>query len=99
MTGGPGGSPPSGDSGGVMFNAENMTGISLNSLLDKANPADSATNVTFIGTNGRVETVSLADIRAQQDAAIVIMGTGMLQAIIPGTGAGTMISIAAIIVS
>ena len=93
------GSLPSGNSGGFVFNTENLTGISLYSLLDTAEPADSATNVTFIGAGDRVGTVSLAEIRAQKDAAIVVTGTGMLRAIVPGTGAGTMIGITAIIVS
>jgi hypothetical protein len=64
--------------------SRNVTGISLNGLLDKANPSGSATNVTFLGMGGRVVQVPLSDIRANADAVIIAGRQGMLETIVSG---------------
>jgi len=54
--------------------AMNITGISLESLLDSAGRYAGATSLLIAGLNGDVRTVSLADIMGQQDAVIIISG-------------------------
>jgi hypothetical protein len=54
--------------------AMNVTGISLESLLDSAGRYAGATSLLIAGLNGDVRTVSLADIMGQQDAVIIISG-------------------------
>jgi hypothetical protein len=82
---GPGGSMTGSDSNGMTAGGMNATGISLNALLDLADPTDNATNVTFVGMGNRVEVIPLSAIRASAGAAIVKMGPGMLVALVPGS--------------
>jgi hypothetical protein len=98
--GGTGNGMPGGTYGGNLTGAMNATGFSLNALLDEADPSDSATNVTFLGTGGRIEVIPLSEIRASTDAAIVALGPGMLAAFVPGTaGRVTVPGLTGILVS
>jgi hypothetical protein len=78
--------------GGRSSYAMNVTGISLESLLDSAGRYAGATSLLIAGLNGDVRTVSLADILGQQDAMIIISGregSRTIQLSLPGNGTMT----------
>jgi DMSO/TMAO reductase YedYZ molybdopterin-dependent catalytic subunit len=99
MADGAGGNIPSGPGGSMSFNAMNVTGISLSALLDAAIPSAGATNVTFVGTGGRIEVVPLSEIYASQGAAIAITGMGMLTFVPDRPDRNSLSGLSAIIVS
>jgi hypothetical protein len=97
---GPGGNLSGNFSNGMLPGDMNAMGLALNALLDAAGPIAGATNVTFLGMDGRVLVVPLSEIRASAGAAIVTMGPGMLVAFVPGTsGQYTQPGLTGIIVS
>jgi hypothetical protein len=67
----------------------NGTGVLLNTLLDIAAPASTATNVTFVASDGYSKTAKLSDVRASTNATLVIYEDGMLRDAVPGLPSGT----------
>jgi DMSO/TMAO reductase YedYZ molybdopterin-dependent catalytic subunit len=61
-----------------------VSGILMNKLLDDYAANTSATRITFTASDGYNKTLSLADVRADQDSIIVIdQQNGTLRAIVP----------------
>jgi hypothetical protein len=61
-----------------------VSGPSLNKLLDDYAKNTTATKIKFIASDGFNKTVNFADVRADQDAIIAIdQATGSLRAIVP----------------
>ena len=57
--------------------------IALNSLLDKVQPQSGASNISFIGSDGYVATISLANVTADQGSVIAFTSDEGLRDCIP----------------
>ena len=68
------------------------SGPLLNALLGQAGVSSSATNVTFLASDGYKKTVTLSTVTGTANATIMINSDGTLRDIIPGQAANTWVS-------
>jgi len=73
-------------------NTVEITGVSLNALLDSAAIQSGATEAVFTATDGYNKTISLTDIKADKNAVIVIGNDGSLKNYVANQPSNTRVS-------
>ncbi len=67
------------------------SGPLLNDLLGHAGVSSSATNITFLASDGYTKTVTLSTVKGTVNATILILSDGSLRDVIPGQASNTWV--------